>query len=323
MIPVWAVPALIATFVLVSAGLGLALHIAMRPASVRGRVAAYVADVTPRLSPTRPNARWKGVLAERRRMRRWSAIAQWHQRMATDLMTADLPLRPIEWMAIRVGVGLLLAIVVAVRFGNPLFAEPALLVGAFMPPLWLRRRRTKRRHRIESQLPDALDLIANAVRSGQTFARGLKLVADELPAPMSTEAATALAEIQVGVSVDAALDNLSRRTRLYDIELIVAAVQIQQSVGGDLGEVLRNISATIRERGRIKAEVRALTAQGRLSGWVIGLLPIGLAVGLALINPDYMRPLFTEPLGRMLIGAAATLWVLGFVVVRRVVTVDF
>ena len=319
----WVAPAVLGSFGLIMLGLGLALRGAMRPPPIRARIAAYVADARPQPVAKPDGARWQKAVRERERLRRWSALGEWHLRVAAELLAAELPLRPAEWTAIRVALGVGLGFLLFARFGNPLFALPGFLVGTLLPKLWLRRRQARRRQRIEDQLPDALDLIANAVRSGQTFTRGLQLVADELPPPLSAEAATALAEIQVGVPLEQTLENLARRTRLYDVELVVSVVQIQRSVGGDLGEVLRNISATIRERARIKAEVRTLTAQGRLSGWVIGLLPIALGIGLALLNPDYMRPLFMEPVGRLLLAGAGLLWVAGFLVVRRVVTVEY
>ena len=321
----WAAPAVLLSFTLAMVAAGLAVSLATRPRSLRGRLGPYMENApSPSPSPAPASrARWRDALRRRQQLRRWRTLAAFHQRLATDLQAAELPLRPTEYVALRLGAGVVTGLVLYLRFGLPLAALPGLVVGAFLLQLWLRRRQAKRRHRFEAQLPDMLDLIATAVRSGQTFARGLQLVADELPGPIATEAAMTVAEMQVGVPLTVAMQHMADRNQLHDLELVVAAVQIQHAVGGDLGEVLGNIGATVRERGRIRGEVRALTAQARMSGWAIGLLPIGLGAGLALLNPTYMQPLITKTVGRALLLGAVVAWLAGFWFVRRIAAVEF
>ena len=320
----WLTPVIIVTFLLTSVGLGIALRVASRPTAARSRVLAHAGKtLEAEGQPDTSNARLREALRRRERARRWPTLTNWNRRTSEALLVGDVPLRPVEYAAMRVGFGTVLALAAYLLIGHPLIVGGVFIVGSLPPMFWLRWRQQRRRHQVDSQLADTLDLTVNALRSGQTFLRGLQLVAREMPKPISTEAATTIAEIQVGVPLAQALQNLADRSRNDDLGLVVAAVQIQASVGGDLGEVLGNISGTIRERYRIKSEVRALTAQGRLSGWIIGLLPLVLAGALVVLSPGYITPLIGTAIGQGLLGLAVFLWVLGFIVVRRIVTIEY
>ena len=204
-------------------------------------------------------------------------------------------------------------------------AVTALLGGAgTMMICWLYvgvriRRRMKA---FTNQLGDTLGIVANAMRAGFSFLQALELVAREMEAPMGTEVAQVMREVQLGATLEASLESMAKRVCSNDFDLLIAAVLIQRKVGGSLAQILDSISTTINERIRMKQEVRALTAQGRMSGYVLGALPFGLGLLLYTMNPAYMQPLFNESIGRMAIGFAVVWDGVGFVFIQKIVNMD-
>jgi tight adherence protein B len=174
----------------------------------------------------------------------------------------------------------------------------------------------------EDQLVDFLTMTANAMRAGHSFLQALELAAREMPDPIGLELRRTLREVSLGLTLEEALLRMVERLPSADLDLLMTAVMIQRQVGGDLASILDNIASTIRERQRIKAEVRTLTAQGRLSGWVISLLPIVLALLLNQLNPSYMRLLWTHPIGVMLLGCSAVSMALGIFFTNRIIRID-
>ena len=184
--------------------------------------------------------------------------------------------------------------------------------------LTIRRRQVL----FSSQLGDALAMMANAMRSGFSFIQGIKLVAKELPPPISLEFSKTFAEVQLGASVETALLNMGRRVQSPDLDLVITAVLIQKQVGGNLAQIFDTIEATIAERIKMKGEVRTLTAQGRLSAWVMAALPFGVGGFLMVASPEYLEPLWLEPIGNLLIGGAVVSQLIGFLIIRRIVDID-
>ena len=169
-------------------------------------------------------------------------------------------------------------------------------IGFFLPRFWLNRRKSGRLGAFNKQLPDTITLIANALRAGSSFLQAIELVVRESRPPISTEFGRVIREVNLGLPFDQALENMVRRVRSDDLELMATAISIQHQVGGNLAEILDSIAFTIRERVRIKGEIRTLTAQQRLSGYVVGFLPIGLAGFLFVAAPGFMEPMFaTRP----------------------------
>ncbi len=199
------------------------------------------------------------------------------------------------------------------------------LCGAVAAPAGLMlltaQRRKSRRSRMNGQLPDLLQVLAGALVAGQSFLQALDQTTDEVPEPLRAELVIALAEVELGASLEEALEHLQARVLDDDLDLVVDAVLIQRRVGGNLAEILQNIGWTIRERIRIRGEVRSLTGQARMSSWVLGGLPVVMAGGLTLINPAYMAPLLETPLGHVLIGAAVCSEVVGMLLMRRIANV--
>lgn len=244
------------------------------------------------------------------------------ERIALDLARAAVPLRVSEYILIRWLCGLALAFLVLLLGGMWFVAPAAGAVGFYIPKLYLNHQRQTRVKKIVSQLMDAISLISNSLKSGYSFSQGLELVAKEMPSPIADEFHQALVEINLGGSVEEALTNLTKRVPSYDIDLMVTAFVIQRQVGGDLAEVLDKIAHTIRERIRILGEVHARTSQARLSGYIIGFMPIFLMGAISLLNPAYIREMVASPLGTLMLGAAIGMELVGFVLIRRIVAIE-
>lgn len=242
-------------------------------------------------------------------------------RTAKALRRADLKLRVSEWAALSWGAALG-GVVLGVLAGGPLLALVGLLAGVYIPPGYLSYRTNRRRRMFDAQLPDALSLISNALRSGHSLLQALEVASHELPAPASDEFGQVIRETRVGISVEDALGNLTERMPSDDLDLIVTAVLIQRQVGGNLAEVLDKINATIRDRIRILGQIRTLTAQGRLSGWIVSALPVGVGVMIYLLNPQYIDPLIGQKIGWIMLGAGAVLQAIGMTIISSIVNFE-
>jgi len=257
------------------------------------------------------------------------------QNTATDLARADLKLRVSEYLLLIVGctigvpVALMLLSAVFPALGNPLFLIIGAVGGFFAPRFYVGRRQKSRLNAFNKQLPDTITLIANALRAGSSFLQAMELVTRESRPPISLEFARVIREVNLGLPFDQSLENMVRRVRSEDLELLVTAITIQHQVGGNLAEILDSIAYTIRERVRIKGEIRTLTAQQRISGYVVAALPIGLVGILFVIAPKFMDPMFQKPpegplglpLGVVILGLGGFMMFVGFMLIRRIVDI--
>ena len=191
------------------------------------------------------------------------------------------------------------------------------------------RRKAGRLNAFNKQLPDTITLIANALRAGSSFLQSIELVVRESRPPISTEFGRVIREVNLGLAFETAMENMVRRVRSDDVELMATAISIQHTVGGNLAEILDSIAYTIRERVRIKGEIRTLTAQQRMSGYVVGFLPIALAGFLFVVAPDFMEPMFLNPpsIGGLPAGVIILLvggfaMFLGFMFIRKIVDIE-
>ncbi len=215
-----------------------------------------------------------------------------------ELARADLKLTVAEFIGLKLGAALL-GVVFGMILGRANFlAQVAAalvfaIVFSFLPNLYVSFRAKQRVKAFNNQLGDVITMMANALRGGYSFLQTLDMVSREAPAPASTEFRRVVQEVGLGRSTEEALQNLLRRVPSDDLDLLITAVSIQMEVGGNLAQVLDTIGHTIRERVRIKGEISTLTAQGRISSWIITGLPIGLAMFITVVNPNYMAPLFT------------------------------
>lgn len=223
--------------------------------------------------------------------------------------------------------GISLALFLATFFSMGLFAIPLpiKLAGAAalatLPYLHVVRARHRRLARFDQQLPDALDLMGRALRAGHAFPTALKMVADEASEPLASEFAVVFDEVNFGIAMQDALMNLATRVPSTDLRYFVIAVLIQRETGGNLSELLSNISKIIRDRIKLLGQVRVLSAEGRMSAWVLGLLPFGAAAMIQLINPQFLEVLYTDPAGRKMVGFALTLMAVGVIVMRKIIKI--
>lgn len=260
----------------------------------------------------------------------------WGANLSRELARADLALKPSEYLFVRVFtivaailITLVLGATAVPAFGNVLALVIAAILGWWLPRFWVKHRQGSRLKAFNNGLSDTITLIANALRAGASFLQAIEMVVRETQPPISTEFQRVIREVNLGLPFEQALNNMVRRVRSEDLELMATAINIQHQVGGNLAEILDSIAFTIRERIRIKGEIRVLTAQQRLSGYVVAGLPIFLILILSVIAPKFMEPMFLKPpeiaglpLGVILLGAGGIMMAMGFVLIRRIVDIE-
>jgi tight adherence protein B len=219
-------------------------------------------------------------------------------------------------------VGLLFAVIILLWMQNPLFAWMAFFLGFVLPYGYATHRRAKRFERFEELFPQAIDTLARAVRAGHAFTTALELIANEVAEPIAGEFRKLFEEQKFGLPVRDALVNLTERIPLVDVKFFVTAVMLQRETGGNLAEILDNLSYVIRERFKIMRQVRVFTAQGRLTMMLLMGLPPLIVVIMQMMNPTFIQPLFAEPLGHILVVIGVSLQTIGYFVIRRVITIQ-
>jgi len=243
-------------------------------------------------------------------------------KLAEDLARADLKLKSAEWVLALAGSGILLGLLLALRFANPLFFLIGPPVAWFASGFILRFLQNRRARVFNRQLGDTIVLLSNALKAGFSFAQALSTVAKNANPPIAEEFSRATREIQLGINVDDALSHMVDRNKSEDFDLMVTAVQIQRVVGGNLAEILDTISHTIRERVRIHGEIRTLTAQARASGYIILVLPIALAGILSVISPTYFRPMFSETIGQVMLASGVVMMSIGYAIIKKITKIE-
>jgi tight adherence protein B len=216
---------------------------------------------------------------------------------------------------------LLLAAVAALAGGNLLFGWLGALVGFFIPYAYASHLRSKRFHKFEEKFPEAIDTLARAVRAGHAFTTAVEMIANEVGEPVASEFRQLFEEQKFGLPVRDALMNLTERVPLVDVKFFVTAVMLQRETGGNLAEILDNLSYVIRERFKILRQVRVHTAQGRLTMVLLMALPPTIVVVMQLLNPGFIHPLFADPLGHALIVGGIALQTMGYFVIRKIIRI--
>jgi tight adherence protein B len=247
--------------------------------------------------------------------------AFWDQ-MQIQLLRAGLLLRPSEALiicTISMIAGLILGWLIT---GQLIFGVLTAGLGLGAPYMYMVQRASRRQAALTSQLPDALDMLSSALRSGYALTRGFQVVSSQMHAPISDEFQRVLQEVQVGISVSEALDGLLLRSDSYDLELVVAAMQTQLTMGGNLSEVLDNIAGMIRERVRLQGEIDAATSEGRMSAAILVAMPIVMALIISAVSPGYLNPLFEERLGLMMLMGAGGLMMMGIIIIKKMLDID-
>ncbi len=244
-------------------------------------------------------------------------------RIAMRLEGAGNPLKPAEWLllhaAIFIGAG-----VVGLLFGQGSLVVGVLFMigGAVVPWLYLGFKRKRRRKAFNSSLPDTLQLMSGSLSAGLSLAQSVDTVVREGTDPISSEFKRVLIETRLGVGLEDSLEGVAQRYESKDFHWVVMAINIQRQVGGNLAELLDTVASTMREREYMRRQVAALAAEGKLSAWVLGGLPPGFMIYLLLAKRDYVMPMFTEPLGWLMLGGAACLLALGAFWMSRLIKVE-
>jgi tight adherence protein B len=244
------------------------------------------------------------------------------EKLENELESAGIPLKVEEFIIVRV-LAFSLSFTLTLFMGGHFLI--ALLIGLLLgklPSGYVKKKKKARVSAGAAQLPQALEMMANSMKSGFSFMQAMQLVAKEVPDPLGIEFQRTIKEINLGISMDTAFQNLLQRLPNKDLEIVVTAVLIQRSTGGNLASILETIQETISERVRMKDELQALTSQGRMSALVITLLPVILGLLLNLMNPDYFNPMFSHPLGWVLLGGGTLSGILGWIFIQKVVTIE-
>jgi tight adherence protein B len=248
------------------------------------------------------------------------------ERISRELARADLKLKPGEYMGVYV-ISVLGVAIVAFFLGGRIFFS-ALIgagIGAFLPQMYVKNQQAKRLVRFNDQLPDMLNLMVNGLRAGYSTLQAMEAVSKELPPPICDEFRRVVQEMQLGVPMERAMDNLLRRIPSPDLDFLVTAINVQREVGGNLAEIMDVISYTIRERIRIKGEIRVMTSQAMYSGRILALMPVALMGILWFLNRSYIMEFFSKDnlmCGSIALGAAAILITVGYFTMTRIANIE-
>ncbi len=245
------------------------------------------------------------------------------ENLSTQLARADLKLNVGEFLILQAVAALGIGAISYFLSGTLVLGIVAAVLGWFAPRWFVSYRQGVRLRAFNDQLGDSLNLMVNGLRSGYSIMQAMEAVSREMAPPLATEFSRVVQEVQIGLPLDQALANLLRRIKSDDLDLVITAINVQREVGGNLAEILDVISFTIRERVRIKGEIRTLTAQGRYSGYVISLLPIGLALVLFCVNRSYVSRLFTSGwCGWAMVVCGLLMIGTGFIAIQKIVAIE-
>lgn len=255
-------------------------------------------------------------------LHRWLLTVEVAPRLRTLLYQANVKWTAGGLLLMSAACFLLPTYLIYLRTGTLIFATLMGLLLACAPFLYVLYKRRQRFDKFEQELPEALDLMVSALRAGNSLVASLSLVAQESPDPIGTEFRICFDEQNYGLELRTAMNNLLIRVPLQDLRIVVTAILIQKESGGNLAEVLDKTAYVIRERYRLRRQVRVHTAQGRLTGWILSFLPVVLGVALYLVNPDGMSLLWKRPIGIKLLYASGSLTVTGALIIRKIVNMD-
>jgi tight adherence protein B len=266
-------------------------------------------------APKRDRRRLEGLTA--------SAGGRIMRELAVQIEQADMSVLPAQLLATAVGVGVVAAFLLSVVSPLWIVTIPVGLAAGWLPIAFVRVKARRRVAKFEEQFPEAIQLIARALRAGHAMTTGLALVAEELPDPVGSEFRLVYDRQNFGMSMPDALRHLAARVPLLDARFFVTAVLTQRESGGNLAEILDNLGDVIRQRFRVKRQIRVVTAHARLTGWVLVIMPVGIAFATVVVAPDHILTLVRDPLGIQMAMAAFGLWVLGYLIIRKLVDVEY
>ena len=247
------------------------------------------------------------------------------EKLAQELERADMTLRPGEYIVMRFAMAAVFAIV-PVFLVHGLFAfliaGVGALIGYNLPKFYRNHRRSARVSKLNSQLPETLTMMSNSLKAGFGLLQGMSAAAEQMSHPIATELSRTIHEMNIGSSAEVALQALSERSDSYDLDIVVTAILVQRTVGGNLGEILDTVAETMRERIRIRGEIATLTAQQKLPGIVLGLIPVGVGLLFQVMSPGYITPLFTTFMGKGMLVAAVVMETIGVMIIQRILDIE-
>jgi tight adherence protein B len=259
-------------------------------------------------------------------IRRLTGGTGWGERARVDLLQAGLTLKVSEYLLLRLFLAVVVGIVLLAIFSSsslmPLIVLGGGMLGFMLPGWWVGRRKSRRKDRIGKQLPEAVSLMANSLRSGFAFSQAMELAAMQVADPIKSELDQYLNDVSLGSPSDQALERMAERVGTYDMDMLVSTILIQRTTGGNLSEILDNVAETIRERDRLQGEIRALTASQRFAGMILSIYPLLLLLLFTAMAPDIWTVLFTDDVGRIVLGVAAFLQIVGIVTIRRLLRLE-
>ncbi|RJE48276.1 MULTISPECIES: type II secretion system F family protein [unclassified Dehalobacter] len=287
--------------------------------SVEDKVKRLVAEKEDTPVKAKKAASWKEYLTSLSKY----TPRKWGKQLDKDLYSGDIGLTGREFIVMQIFLFILAFLIALILL--PLSAVFIILplLSLIFPRLYISSAKNKKIKKFNNQLPDILLTLANSLKAGFSLFQAMEMAAQEMPDPLSSEIKMTLKEMAYGESTENALLNLSQRVESKDLELMVTAILIQRQIGGNLAEILINIHDTIQERLQIQGEIKTLTAQGRLSGYIIGALPILIGLVITMMQPSFMMPLFQDPLGIVLLCCGAVLEIIGFIAIRKIVNIKF
>lgn len=245
------------------------------------------------------------------------------QDLAHFLEQADVGWTVGTYLMLSAGLAAAAGLATLAMMGSWLVPSGVALAAGAAPTMYVRIRKQRRIREFEEHFPDAIDLLGRSLRAGHAFSSGIKAVADESPEPVSGEFRQVFEEQRYGLPLKESLLSLADRVDMVDVRMFVTSVLIQRESGGNLAENLDNLANIIRQRFKFQRELRTATAQGKLTGWVLGAAPIVAGLGMYALNPDYISLLWTEELGRWLLAGAVVMQIMGFIVIRKIVDIEF
>jgi len=250
-------------------------------------------------------------------------VDQWDEKgsLLSRLEQARVPVRPGEFVVIVVSAGVVLGALIGALTGQWLLGAVGVIGSPFLASSYLNYRIRKRKKKFEAQFPEALTLIASSLSAGHTFLRSIQMMCEESNPPLSEEFRRVVSETQLGDPLVDALDRMGARLQIRDVDWVVQAIRIQQQVGGKLADLLHTLADFIRAREEIRREIDVLTAEGRISAWVLGALPVFLMIAISVLNPGYMEPMY-QGWGILWLAGCAVFVVVGVTVINRMVKVD-
>lgn len=243
--------------------------------------------------------------------------------IGNELLDAEIMVRPEEFLGMWIALGLCLPLLTMLLLRNFISGFIVLLLCVILPLLFLKTRKGKKMEKFDDQLSDALLTIGNCLTAGLSFQQAMENIAREMPDPIANEFGRVVKEMRLGKTTEKALSDMMERIPSKDLSIALNAILIQHQVGGNLSEILESIAGTIEDRRRVKKEIKVLTSQGRISGIIVGALPLFLGVIVTILNPSYMLPFFTSPIGIVALIVAGIMELIGAFLIKKIVTIEY